>query len=124
MGAERKVASNDKEAHRGGGGGWHGLSGHHRKTLARRGLPLVLCLLGSELGCAAYYAAQRGDDAMAQRDFETAVKEYRDAATRKPGNAEYQQKLQAAREARVVGWLAEAAQLGNSGDLNRAIARC
>lgn len=124
MGAERKVASKDKDAHRGGGGGWPGQSGHRRRILARRGLPLVLCLLGSELGCAAYYAVQRGDDAMAQRDFETAVKEYRDAATRKPGNAEYQQKLQGAREARVQGWLAEAAQLGNSGDLNRAIARC
>lgn len=126
MGAEREVGRNDQEACRpgGGGGGWRGPSGDRRRPLAHRGLPLVLCLLGSELGCAAYYAAQRGDEAMAQRDFETAVSEYRDAATRKPGNVEYQRKLQGAREARVLGWLAEAAQLGNSGDLNRAIARC
>jgi tetratricopeptide (TPR) repeat protein len=83
-----------------------------------------LALALQQVGCAAYYAAQRGDEAMARRDFESAVNEYREAVTRKPGSAEYQQKLRAAREARVLGWLAEAAQLGNSGDLNRAIARC
>lgn len=75
-------------------------------------------------GCAAYYAAGRGDDAMERRDYGAAVAEYADAVARKPGNAEYRQKLLSARQARAAGWLTEAAALGNSGDLNRAIARC
>lgn len=85
---------------------------------------LALSLALQQGGCAAYYAAQRGDEAMARRDFDSAVNEYREATQRKPGKAEYQQKLQTAREARVAMWLGEAAQLGNSGDLNRALQRC
>lgn len=84
----------------------------------------ALALALQQVGCAAYYAAQRGDEAMARRDFESAVSEYRQAAQHRPGKAEYQQKLTLAREARAAAWLAEAAQLGNSGDLNRALQRC
>lgn len=125
MGAEREMGAENQDAVRQGGqGGPPPRSRRASSRLRARGLPLILPLLLSPLGCAAYYAAQRGDEAMARRDFESAVTEYRDAANRKPGNAEYQQKLQAARAARVLGWLSEAAQLGNSGDLNRAIARC
>lgn len=126
MGAEIEAVAQDQNGvsrrSRGDGPAW--LVGRPERLLRGRGLPLLLSLLLSPVGCAAYYAAQRGDEAMARRDFESAVNEYRDAVTRKPSNGEYKQKLQAAREARVLGWLAEAAQLGNSGDLNRAISRC
>jgi len=87
----------------------------------RSALLLAVLIWG---GCAAYYAAQRGDDAMARQDYEDAVAQYRDAVARRPGKAEYQQKLLEARQRRAVVWLTQAAQLANSGDLNRALARC
>lgn len=84
----------------------------------------ALALALQQLGCAAYYAAQRGDEAMSRQDFESAVHEYREATQRRPGAASYQKKLQLARESRAATWLADAAQHGNRGDLNRALQRC
>ncbi len=127
MGAVRERQAGDDAVvrpDRADSAGWSPPAARRWPGLGWRGLPLLLSLSLSPVGCAAYYAAQRGDEAMARRDFESAVNEYREAVTRKPGSADYQQKLRAAREARVLGWLGEAAQLGNSGDLNRAIARC
>ena len=87
---------------------------------------LILALWGllCTSGCAARQAVQRGDEAMASRDYQGAVRAYAEALSLAPTSTTYRRLLKSAQQERGRERLQLAEEKRRSGQLKEALSLC